>query len=363
MSRKVLSLCLILVLLSACGAPATPTVPPATASLAATPLAPTATPEPTATPTVAPTSTQTLTPTSAPLRVAFDAAVAPGLRERVLENLGDALMQVVDDGEVTDLRVGPEPGSEWGTWVYAAVVPFPTLADDVSSEQIRAFWGGDAAALTHLTGDGTNPTLYATADVLAALEQLLGPRSDDAPVLLVERDVWVDAAWEARPHAWAVVPFDELEPRWKLLRVDGAALWDKAFDLGGYPLVLDMGLQAAEGVHAAETLASVAMTNRDVSRITTLIMTGCTALVRATAFEMEQRGVLYPAEKVGDLLRSADITHISNEIPFAKDCPYPDRNQQELVFCSDPKYIELLRAVSTDVVELTGNHFQDWGSQ
>lgn len=363
MSRKVLVLCLVLVLLSACRAPATPTVPPATTTPAATPLPLTATPEPTATATVTPTSTPTLTPTPAPLRVAFDAAVTPGLRERVLEALGDQRTQLVDDGEVTDLRVGPEAGSTWGAWVYAAVVPFPTLADEVSFEQIRAFWSGDAVALSHLTGDGTNPTLYATTDVLAALEKLLGPRSDDTPVQLIERDAWVDAAWEARPHAWAVVPFDELEPRWKLLRVDGAALWDKALDLAGYPLALDMGLQAAKGVDAAETLASVTMTNRDVSRITTLIMTGCTALVRATAFEMEQRGVLYPAEKVGDLLRSADITHISNEIPFAKNCPYPDRNQQELVFCSDPKYIELLRAVSTDVVELTGNHFQDWGSQ
>jgi poly-gamma-glutamate synthesis protein (capsule biosynthesis protein) len=32
-------------------------------------------------------------------------------------------------------------------------------------------------------------------------------------------------------------------------------------------------------------------------------------------------------------------------------------------FCSDPRYIALLETISTDIVELTGDHFQDWGRQ
>ena len=31
-------------------------------------------------------------------------------------------------------------------------------------------------------------------------------------------------------------------------------------------------------------------------------------------------------------------------------------------FCSDPDYIKLMEAVGTDIVELTGDHFQDWGA-
>ena len=62
-------------------------------------------------------------------------------------------------------------------------------------------------------------------------------------------------------------------------------------------------------------------------------------------------------------LRAADITHISNEVPFARDCPYPDPVQPDMRFCSDPRYIDLLEDVGTDVVELTGDHFQDWGSE
>jgi hypothetical protein len=77
---------------------------------------------------------------------------------------------------------------------------------------------------------------------------------------------------------------------------------------------------------------------------------------------MEQKGITYPARDIGAWLSQADVTHISNEIAFSPDCPAPDPNQEAIRFCSDPRYIELLESAGTDVVELTGNHMQDWGS-
>jgi poly-gamma-glutamate synthesis protein (capsule biosynthesis protein) len=55
--------------------------------------------------------------------------------------------------------------------------------------------------------------------------------------------------------------------------------------------------------------------------------------------------------------------HISNEIPFAEGCPFPDPASESLIFCSRDKYIELLEFVGADVIELTGDHFQDWGDE
>jgi poly-gamma-glutamate synthesis protein (capsule biosynthesis protein) len=92
-------------------------------------------------------------------------------------------------------------------------------------------------------------------------------------------------------------------------------------------------------------------------------MTGVTAMVRATAFTMEARGITYPAEDIGPLLREADITHISNEIPFSPDCPDPKPTMDKLIFCSKPSYIDLLKAVGTDVIDLTGDHFMDYGTK
>jgi poly-gamma-glutamate synthesis protein (capsule biosynthesis protein) len=91
-------------------------------------------------------------------------------------------------------------------------------------------------------------------------------------------------------------------------------------------------------------------------------MTGVTALVRATALTMEIKGTTYPGERIRDVMREADIAHVSNEIPFFTGCTYPKADQVALVFCSDPKYIDLLMDIGADVIELTGNHFADRGS-
>ncbi len=96
--------------------------------------------------------------------------------------------------------------------------------------------------------------------------------------------------------------------------------------------------------------------------MTIVAMTGVTALVRATAYEMEKHGITYPDQDIRAELLAADITHISNEVPFAEDCPYPNPIQTEIRFCSRDSYIQLLEDVGTDVVELTGDHFQDWGT-
>ncbi len=109
-------------------------------------------------------------------------------------------------------------------------------------------------------------------------------------------------------------------------------------------------------------LFNLPRTNRDATKLTTVAMTGVTAMVRATAFTMEAKGITYPAQDIGPILADADITHVSNEIPFSPDCPFPTPASDFLVFCSNPDYIDLLKAVGTDIVELTGDHFMDYGS-
>jgi poly-gamma-glutamate synthesis protein (capsule biosynthesis protein) len=104
------------------------------------------------------------------------------------------------------------------------------------------------------------------------------------------------------------------------------------------------------------------VTNRDAGKLTTVALTGVTAMVRATAWTMEHKGITYPAEDIGSILSGADIAHISNEIPFSPDCPFPTLTQENLVFCSNPSYIDLLKAVGTDIIELTGDHFMDYGA-
>lgn len=191
---------------------------------------------------------------------------------------------------------------------------------------------------------------------------LWGPAASGS-VNIVPKSELVDYAWTHQP-TWAIIPFESLDPRWKVLTVDGLSPIHKDFDLTGYPLKVPISLFGdPEAVELVKTNFVLPSTNRDPGKITVVAMTGVTALVRATAFMMEQNGITYPSQDIRNWLLNADITHISNEVPFAENCPYPDPVQAEVRFCSRDAYIQLLEDVGADVVELTGDHFQDWGTE
>ena len=267
-----------------------------------------------------------------------EAAVSAGMPAAESENTAAVFLDTV------------QPSAENGvtTWVYALVAPFPTVVDGVSEFELRSAWKGTPSE----TFNGK--PLLVSQSTLSVFSALWGQPSGDAVEVLPEGEL-LGAAWADMP-AWGIVPFEDLEPRWKVLTVDNNSPVRKDFDVSKYPLLA--GFQAQGEGAAALTLPA---SNRDPEKMTTVIMTGVTALVRATAKTMEVKGILYPGKDIRDWMRQADIAHISNEIPFYSGCAYPKASQRALVFCSSPRYIDLLTDIGTDVIELTGNHFGDYG--
>ena len=89
------------------------------------------------------------------------------------------------------------------------------------------------------------------------------------------------------------------------------------------------------------------------------IQTGVTAISRALAQKMEAvHDMTYPAKDIKDFLKNADLTHTSNEVSFVKGCV----PQASMRFCANPQYYELLKYIDLDIVELTGNHNNDYGA-
>jgi poly-gamma-glutamate synthesis protein (capsule biosynthesis protein) len=245
------------------------------------------------------------------------------------------------------LDVSQLPDSQSATWIYALVTPFPTTTDSVSLADIQNAWAGTG------TGPFAGRPLWMDQPTLAAFSALWGAPAAGS-VRVVVADQLVDSTWAERP-AWAIIPFEVLEPRWKVLSVDGQSPVHNDFNAMSYPLKISFVLEPA--------VFPLMSSNRDPNKLTVLAMTGVTALVRGTADRMEHYGVLYPGEEIRTVLRAADITHISNEISFMAGCPTPDPWTDSLRFCSDPRYIALLEDVGTDVVELTGNHLLDYGPE
>lgn len=284
--------------------------------------------------------------------------VAPGVPDALRFSIERAargsagMVQLVDEAGQAHVRFEANPEVPLASWIYAVVAPFPTIRDGLTRDELLAAWS-------------SGPMLVSTTTA-NALEAQFGPSTPGA-LRLVSPEALLDQAWAA-PSSLAVVPFESLEPRWKVLEIDGASPVRREFDPTGYPLAIPFGLSGHPGGVAylrdrlqSQTEPPWPATNRDPSRLTVLVMTGVTALTRATAATMESQGITYPATAIEDWLRQADITHVSNEVSFAPNCPTPDPAQRSLRFCSLPSHASLFDEIGVDVIELTGNHVMDWG--
>ena len=377
-SLRTCTLIVLLILLAACGslwgtpgpliyAPTVMVVAPLDSTATSTPFQPFGV-TPSIPPTLSPTANLSLaTPSVPPAGTAslwISPAVPDALRQSALAS-GLPLASVPENATIRleinlPSAISDQPSAisnPQSAWIYALVAPFPTVTDGMTSDELRRAWAGE------LAGPFAGRPLWLAESTLAAFSAQWGAPGPGS-VRTAPADQLLDAAWGEQP-AWSIIPFESLEPRWKVLTIDGQSPIRKDFDQAVYPLVISFvvsGLPSAIS-QLPSAISHLPSANRDPSKLTTLVMTGVTALVRATAFRMEQKGVTYPARDIRDLLRSADLTHISNEVPFAEGCPYPDPNQLTLIFCSDPRYIALLEDVGADILELTGNHFQDYGSE
>lgn len=340
--------------------PMTPAGPVPPASHFSTPAPrPTQPPRPTATPMPTPTPEPIIL--NGPLTVALD----PGLPEEWAGPLIGALNQINEveaaNGkypvrlldQVDNAQVVIAAGS-WGDGevslaqrFFAVVAPFSTLQDDISLEELQLRWQG--------LSDGA--PLLASSATLELLTPVLG---EAVAVTIVPGDLLT--ALEETPGALGLLPFEQIDPRFKVLTVDGVNLLSNHFDPTTYSLISMLQL-SGKGLGLLIPPLSGVITptsNRHAADLTTLIMTGVTAMARGTGDAIERNYLTYPAAIISDTLAAADITHISNEIPFLEDCVV-NNTTNNLVLCSHTSYWEVLAAVGTDIVGLSGNHVNDFG--
>ncbi|MDO9085978.1 MAG: CapA family protein [Anaerolineaceae bacterium] len=156
-----------------------------------------------------------------------------------------------------------------------------------------------------------------------------------------------------------ITTFKDANPQWRIIEVDHQSPLNPSFDKLIYPLIYRIYLNNNREI--PQSIYIVSKSNFDAGLLTSVLMTGTTALVRNTAFQIEQNGFTFPIENLKDIFEMVDIIHISNEVPFFSSCPPAIPVRQEMRFCADPSYIEVFKLIGADVVELTGNHLLDWG--
>jgi hypothetical protein len=304
--------------------------------------------QPTPTPTLTPAPT--LTPTPQPARIWISPATPKTLQGGIKF---EGQYEVVDSESKADLVVKPT-GETRGesSWIFSLVVPFNTVADGIALEEVKRIWQGDQGQ--------TFPSapILLSPDTLAAFESLWGTAAPDR-VKVVNPDEITDALWQER--GFGLIPFEQVNPRLKVLNVDGKSPLLTGFDPSRYPLRVDFTVTPiTNGSDNPVATVTLPQGNFDPALLTSVLMTGTTALVRSTAERMETKGIDYPGLMIGSILNDADFTHISNEVSFTPNCPKPDPWFINLRFCSNPAYFQLLEKMGVDIVELTGNHLLDY---
>lgn len=284
----------------------------------------------------------------------------PGIEIVDFREQAQAILEILPAGAIP---VGPDTYEDLGIYyIMAPVVSFYNISDGTVWEDILDWWSGDTTAFDGIL-DVDGPPQMIIGDIdYGILQKILG-QSLNENIQVVPGNAVQDSL-RIIEGAIAITSFENISKQFKVLSVSEMSVFDRELDYNDYPLafsVMLIGTDEEVVQSAAASFEGTRITNRDMSKFTSLLMTGVTAMVRGTANRMERYGNKYPGEKIVDVLRDADITHISNEVPFREGCevavdkfPY---------FCSKPSYIELLEYVGTDVVELTGNHMNDQGHE
>ena len=239
--------------------------------------------------------------------------------------------------------------------VLAPVAPFLTLRQEITLHELRRAWSEPSdprRTISHL---------FISSETLGPLAAIWGAPGDHASLSVIPAQE-LTTQLEATPNAVGIVPFERLDPRLKALTLEGQSVLDRTMDLGRYPLRVPVWIDGPPELTrdlALEVEEKGLTSNRHPEHLTEVMMTGVTALTRHLAVEMEARNDYgWPARRIARFLAAADLTHISNEVSFVAHCQAQAETQ---VFCAKPEYLETLRLVGADLVELTGNHNLDCG--
>ena len=99
----------------------------------------------------------------------------------------------------------------------------------------------------------------------------------------------------------------------------------------------------------------------NTSNTLSFAQTGVNAISRAMLLDSSRFSNYgaYFAEKISDFLLKKDLTHISSEVSYHDGCR---GGRDTMTLCSDWRTLDSIKALGTDIVELTGNHNNNYGA-
>ncbi|MCY3798621.1 MAG: CapA family protein [Chloroflexi bacterium] len=247
--------------------------------------------------------------------------------------------QFVDD--YVDFYAGAFTGEDWqkkvatpeneqgGVELWLPAAGFGALLTSIDSADLRAMLTGALEQRLILSESNANRLWRQGIDLHPGIE-------------IVPDGKLFFALWREK-RKFTLMPFDQLRLRLRPLWVDDAPVVDQ---LARYPLVF-----ASENPN---------FSSENLTRIT---LSGTTALARHTLPAVEAIGVEQAASGIRDYVRRADYFQITHEASIAPTCPQhsgaPLGGSNSMCMMRD--HARLFDLLGVDVVDLTGNHINDFG--
>lgn len=197
------------------------------------------------------------------------------------------------------------------------VVAFPSLQTSISFAELQSIAEGNMGENLILTP--------AVAQQISANEA----------TIIVDEGSLRDRLWQTRT-LYTLLPLSQITLDYRILLVDEMPIMAQ---LANYPFT------------------------GDSSQLTRFTLSGVTALTRNTRIALDDNGINWAVEAIQPYVSSSDIFHMSNEVSFVDTCPQLNASLLggSSSFCSSPAHFDLLNLLEVDVVELTGNHNNDYG--
>lgn len=163
----------------------------------------------------------------------------------------------------------------------------------------------------------------------------------------------------------ALLPFNEVDPRFKILKLDGQ-LFTKLDNLEDYPLktVVENEINAADLTsEQQESLQEgrIIISNFDKSKLTTIFAGGEVIVGRGVDIkwlQLSNNNIKFLFDRVKDDIASADLALALMEHPYLGN-PTPCANCA--LFVGDEALIPQYKEIGLDVFSLAGNHMGDGG--
>lgn len=220
----------------------------------------------------------------------------------------------------------PQQTPQVGHTVYYPAIAFPSLETSLSSTTIDAIVAGEL-----------QPNLVLPERVVTEF-QYAGITIHPNTRVVADEQIFSEL-WRDRTK-YSFLPIDMFDIRLRVLWVD-----DQPVDtIATYPFTLP---------------------SEEVNSVARVTMSGVTALTRNTRIAIDNSDIEWAASGIRDYATQSDIFHMSNEVSAVGTCP---NTNNELLggsnsFCMMPKHLELFDMLELDILELTGNHNNDYGYQ